>query len=100
MATLRFSLGPPGNAMQTAVNSAVDAAGEHTTSGTASFVEAGGADIEATGQQLFVARADGAVWLRFGGSAAAVGADHYIPADETRVIQVTQKGKISVIDDS
>lgn len=101
MGTLNFTVGSyarDGN--KNIADTAYRTSGAHTTSGTASFAEDAGGDIELRAGEVFMATASVAMWVRFGGGVAAAGTGHYLPAEASREFEVGPgtAGKVSAID--
>lgn len=101
MGTLNFTLGSYGrDGNRNVMDTAFRTSGAYTTSGTASFVEDAGGDIELRTGEVIEYTPSVAMWVRFGGSAAAVGTGHYAAAATTyyREVGPGTAGKMSAID--
>lgn len=72
--------------------------GAHSTSTTASTVQASSVNVVLAHGEIFRAHADEAMWIAFGGTTAAIGTGFYIPANQTIAVECTLTGTISVID--
>ena len=72
--------------------------GSYTTSTSASNVEDGSGDITIAAGDVLQIHASEAMWINFGGVAAAVGTGFYIPAGETRQYECEDAGTVSAID--
>jgi|GEM_PF-5126088 len=101
MGTASFSVGRYGQARGQSpqiIATYVGTSGAHTTSGTASYVEAASVDIAIAVGEVIQVHASEAMRIRFGGTAATTSTGHYIPAGETREYECSESGKVSIID--
>lgn len=101
MGTLNFtvtSYGREGN--KNVTGTGYRTSGDYTTSTSASFVEDASADIELRAGEVIEYTASTPMWVRFGGSVAAVGVGFYAAQDVTYYREVTAgtTGKVSAID--
>jgi hypothetical protein len=72
--------------------------GAHTTTTSASFLEASAVDVIARAGEIVRITASEDMWVAFGGTAATVGAEHFVGAGDTLILEVFADGKISAID--
>lgn len=102
MGTLSYSVGrygaTRGSGAATVMGSEALYSDDHTTTTSASFVEDDGTDITLPAGVIFRGYASEAMRIRFGGTAATTDTGHYIAATTTFECEVTEPGKVSIID--
>lgn len=65
---------------------------------TVENLEDGSGDISMLVGEILRIHSSAAIWIRFGGSAAASGTGIYIPAEETTEIEAHDAGAVSVVE--
>lgn len=99
MGTVRFTVGQYGRqGSSNLFATVVETSGAYTSSGTASFVEDSGGDIELSRGDIIRMSNTVASWVRFGDGVAAVGTGWELPAGTILEWECTTPGKVSVID--
>lgn len=102
MGTLNFTVTEYGRGRgagsSTLSSTEVETSDAFTTSTSAAYVEDGSGDIVLSVGRVFEVFPDEAMWIRFGGDVATVGDGFYLQANVKRQWEVTNPGKVSVID--